>query len=95
MLVQANAEDSTPASRDAAEDYLIEKIKDVRAVLATKNYKKTLPVGTADAGSQMSAKLAAACDFVSVPFPPANHPCPLAPSSLAALFADVDLRPIF
>lgn len=61
-LLQAYTAD--PNSLAAAQTYLISKIADVRSVLATKNYPKTIPVGSADAGSQVTPTYAAACDYV-------------------------------
>ncbi|KAG8816589.1 hypothetical protein FRC18_000918, partial [Serendipita sp. 400] len=55
---------ATPASLSTAETYLISKIEDVRTMLSSKNYGKTIPVGSADAGSQITTTLAAAADYI-------------------------------
>jgi exo-beta-1,3-glucanase (GH17 family) len=55
-----------PNSLATAQTYLLSKISDVRTVLASKNYNKTIPVGSADAGSQVTATYAAACDYVCI-----------------------------
>ncbi|CAG8671531.1 16683_t:CDS:2, partial [Acaulospora colombiana] len=47
-----------------AETYLISKINEVRTMLQAKNYAKTIPVGSADAGSQITPELAAAADYI-------------------------------
>lgn len=43
---------------------MIARIADVRKTLAGKSYSKTLPVGTADAGSQITSTLSQAADYV-------------------------------
>ncbi|KAK0521971.1 hypothetical protein OC842_006609 [Tilletia horrida] len=43
---------------------LIQKITDMRTLLAGMNLPKTLPVGTGDAGSMITAALAAASDYI-------------------------------
>lgn len=55
---------ANPATLPTAQTYLISKIADVRTVLASKNYPKTIPVGSADAGSQVTAAYSAAADYV-------------------------------
>ena len=60
-LLDNNADATTLAN---ATTYLLAKIADTRSVLASKNYNKTIPVGSADAGSMVTAQYAAACDFV-------------------------------
>lgn len=49
-----------------AQTYLISKIEEVRTMIAAKNYAKTIPVGTADAGSMITAALSQAADYVSI-----------------------------
>lgn len=61
-LLQAFTAD--PATLPTAQTYLISKITEVRTMLAAKNYAKTIPVGSADAGSQITAAYAAAADYV-------------------------------
>jgi exo-beta-1,3-glucanase (GH17 family) len=60
-LLDSNGDPTTLAT---AQTYLLSKITDVRTVLAGKNYNKTIPVGSADAGSMITAEYAAACDYV-------------------------------
>ncbi|CAG7848338.1 Putative glucan endo-1,3-beta-glucosidase btgC; AltName: Full=Endo-1,3-beta-glucanase btgC; AltName: Full=Laminarinase btgC [Serendipita indica DSM 11827] len=55
---------ANPATLETAQTYLISKIQDVRTMLASKNYGKTIPVGSADAGSQITATYAQAADFI-------------------------------
>jgi exo-beta-1,3-glucanase (GH17 family) len=61
-LLQAST--ANPATLATAQTYLISKIADVRSVLASKGYSKTIPVGSADAGSQITAPLSAAADYI-------------------------------
>lgn len=63
-LLQAYTAD--PASVTTAETYLISKINEVRTMVQAKNYGKTIPVGSADAGSQITPELSAAADYVWV-----------------------------
>ena len=57
---------SQGGSLSTAQTYLIEKINEVRTMIKAKGYSKTIPVGSADAGSMITADLAAAADYVSL-----------------------------
>ncbi|PVG00457.1 glycoside hydrolase [Serendipita vermifera] len=61
-LLQQNT--ANPALLPTAQTYLISKINEVRTMVEAKNYGKTIPVGSADAGSQITPELAAAADYI-------------------------------
>jgi hypothetical protein len=65
-LLDSNADATTLST---ATTYLLAKIADTRSVLASKHYNRTIPVGSGDAGSMITAQYAAACDYVRTPTP--------------------------
>ncbi|KAG8858775.1 hypothetical protein FRB96_004912 [Tulasnella sp. 330] len=62
-LTALGSQDPTSSAGIAAAEFLVAKITDFRAMLASLSLKKTIPVGNGDAGSYTNVQLLSAVDY--------------------------------